>query len=48
MVPQNETDLGLSFQAYMQKFLEEEHKKTKGIYYCGIFLNKICQLSVVQ
>ncbi|APX07861.1 hypothetical protein BWP24_16735 [Vibrio campbellii] len=41
------TDQGLSFRARVREFLELGHKKEKGLFYCGIILNKICQLSVV-
>ncbi|AWB02658.1 hypothetical protein CU052_26220 [Vibrio harveyi] len=42
------SDQGLSFQARVRNFLDVGHKKLKGLFNCGIILNKICQLSVAQ
>ncbi|AXB33495.1 hypothetical protein DSB67_18825 [Vibrio campbellii] len=40
------SDQSLSFRVCVREFLELGHKKEKGLFYCGIILNKICQLSV--
>jgi len=34
------------FDTFVQ-FFEDRTQKIKGAFYCGIILNKICQLSVV-